>query len=89
MITEQDRQAVAVQLLSDPRFLDILRFLKDETIRQWVNGGGDMTAREALFRDVQAVGRLENRLQALAQNKTLDARKADEKERRAGPLKRS
>jgi hypothetical protein len=70
-IDEMDRIArlggFAANLLVDETFRDIVRGLKEDAMRQWVEAQHP-DEREALWRDIQAVGRLENTLHTLKQN---------------------
>ncbi len=79
-----DLRAYAKALRNAEGFQEIVRLLKAETIKDWANTDPTDTAkREAHYADIQAIGRLETRLQALENDGVL----ADRKER-AAQLKR-
>jgi hypothetical protein len=67
---------LARQLQTSPAFKAIVAAMKANIITTWANEP-DEQKRELLYRDVQAVGRLEAALQAAAQNLTMDERKAE------------
>lgn len=69
-------QTRAGYFLADDDFKAILVELKNAAIRKWADGRAP-DAREHAWHDLQAVGRLENYLRALADGKTLTARKED------------
>jgi hypothetical protein len=58
--------AFAETLLVDETFRDIMRGIKDDIIRSWGNCN-DPDNREALWRDLQAVGRFGQKLKDLGQ----------------------
>jgi hypothetical protein len=64
----------AMQLLGEETFRDILADLKNEVIRAWAEA---LTPekREECWRDLQAVGRLENALKAIGQSYRAEAQK--------------
>lgn len=67
----------ATDLKNDERFKEIVKALKAETLRDWAGtSSADMSRREELWRDIQAIGRVENRLQALVDNTKIAERKA-------------
>lgn len=79
-----DLRAYAKNLRRQEGFIEVLRLLKADTIRDWANTNATDTAgREALYADIQALGRIEGRLQALEN----DAVIADRKDK-AAALKR-
>lgn len=68
--------AYAKSLKGQEGFLEIMRLLKAQTISDWANTAPqDTAAREAHYADIQALGRIENRLQALTDNETIEHRK--------------
>lgn len=69
-------QTRAGYFLADDDFKAILVEVKNAAIRKW-SGGANLAAREDAWHDLQAVGRLENYLRALADGKTLATRKDD------------
>jgi hypothetical protein len=77
MATAEALARKAQGLLSDADFMALLATLKNDTLREWANTpSADMTRREEHYRDIQALGRLENRLKALVDNLKVDAKKA-------------
>lgn len=71
-----DLRAYAKGLRSQEGFLEIMRLLKAETIRDWANtDAADSAGREARYADIQALGRLESRLQALVDDAAISKRK--------------
>lgn len=80
----EDLAQSAQRLLNDHGFGAILRTLKNDTLIAWANTDPAATAaREAHWHDIQAIGRIEGRLKAIVQSKTLDDRKAARAEQRA------
>lgn len=74
----------AARLLVDPEFLDVLKALKDQAIRDWAATESlEADKREAAYRDLMAVGRLEYALKAFGQE--LRA----EQDNNGGPLPKS
>lgn len=70
--------------LQAPPFLDILKKLKADALRDWANtDSAAQDKREELYRDIQAIGRLENTMRALADAVLMEQRKADALRRRA------
>jgi hypothetical protein len=59
--------AFATMLLADATFLDVLKALKEDAIFCWTHGKS-ADEREAFWRDLQAVGRLQGKLETLGQN---------------------
>lgn len=79
---------LAKQLRENEAFKAILAAMKANTLREWANtASGAADEREALFRDIQAIGRLEAAIQAAADNVTMDARKVATAARKASPRK--
>lgn len=72
--TKEEIGALARQLRDSHVFKEIVAAMKGNIIAAWANEH-DADKREACFRDVQAVGRLEAALQAAAQNVEMDAKK--------------
>lgn len=83
IITEDPERRIragkrAHALLTDPDFTAILAELKAESLIAFVDStSGDAVKREEIYRDMQAVGRIEVRLQALADGAAVDQRKLD------------
>lgn len=73
-------QSRASQIREDEDFKAIIAQLKHRSIRKW-SDSKDTNSRESAWYDLQAVGRLENYLKALADGKTLDDRKDAAKEK--------
>jgi hypothetical protein len=73
------RQRMATKagiLLADDDFKQIIAELKKRALAQWANtASGESEAREELYRDVQAVGRLEALLSELVQGRRFEDRK--------------
>jgi hypothetical protein len=69
-LTDFDRIArlggYADALRNDENFKDVLRGLKDDAIRGWADSKST-DQREDFWRDLQAVGRLENKLRTLGE----------------------
>jgi hypothetical protein len=77
MASREQIGALARQLRTDATFADIVKAMKATIITAWANSAsGDAGRREELYRDVQAIGRLEIALQAAADSLTLDERKS-------------
>jgi hypothetical protein len=73
------------RLLADETFREVLVDLKNQCIRSWANtDSSDAIAREEIWRDLQAVGRLENYLAELGQQYRAEAQKADAKDKLNG-----
>jgi len=70
-VNEMDRitrlGGFAANLLVDESFKDVIRGLKDDAISGWTNAKSP-DEREGFWRDIQAVGRLENTLKTLKEN---------------------
>ena len=70
-VNEMDRitrlGGFAANLLVDESFKDVIRGLKDDAISGWTNAKS-ADEREGFWRDIQAVGRLENTLKTLKKN---------------------
>ncbi len=82
-MTEEALRRRAKELAADEGFRAILKRLKERAIREWANtSSADEKRREELYRDIQAVGRLENDLLALMSDAAIDARKADKAARK-------
>ena len=78
----------AERLLADETFREILADLKNRAIRGWADNQ-TTEEREASWYDLQAAGRLENRLAELGQQYRAEARKAEAREKRPpGPVRR-
>lgn len=73
--------AEATRLLADDSFREILADLKNRAIRGWAEGK-TADAREEFWRDLQAVGRLENYMGELGQQYRAEAQKAEAEERK-------
>lgn len=68
----------ARELAVDPGFKSIVKLLKERAIAEWANTpSASYDRREELYRDIQAVGRLENLLVDVISSETLDARKGE------------
>lgn len=81
--TERAMAEFASAALQAPPFLDILKKLKADALRDWANtDSAAQEKREELYRDIRAVARLENTMRALADAATMEARKADAARRR-------
>lgn len=69
--------ALAHQLRENAAFKEIITGMKANILRDWANTPSTANEiREGLYRDVQAIGRLEAALQAAVGNTQLDDRKA-------------
>ena len=70
-VSEFDRVArlgtFAAELLVNENFRDVIKGLKEDAILGWTNAKS-ADEREGFWRDMQAVGRLENALKTLKQN---------------------
>jgi len=68
----------AKTLQNSEGFKQIMRFLKTENLKDWANtNSGDADKREELYRDIQALGRFETRLQQIIDGAAIDQRKSD------------
>jgi hypothetical protein len=68
----------AKELQADEGFKAIVKALKERAIFEWANTPSHADGkREELYRDVQAVGRLENVLSELISGDKFNARKAE------------
>jgi|HubBroStandDraft_6_1064221.scaffolds.fasta_scaffold186034_3 hypothetical protein len=73
------------RLLADGTFREMLVDLKNRAIREWANTKSDGSEiREELYRDIKAVGRLENYLADLGQQYRAEAQKAEAKDKQNG-----
>lgn len=63
--------SLARNLLADETFLDIVKGLKEDAIRDWTSGKS-LDERETAFRDIQAVARLQAKLKTLVDNYTAE-----------------
>jgi hypothetical protein len=79
--SREEIAAFAADLLKQPEYLHVLRMLKNDTIYKWANEA-DADAREVLWHDIQAVGRLEVRIKMLADEKTISGRKEEAAKRK-------
>jgi hypothetical protein len=72
----------ATALLADETFREILADLKNDAIRTWADA---LTPekREDCWRDLRAIGRLENALKAFGQEYRAEAQKLETAERKA------
>jgi hypothetical protein len=61
----------AAALAQEPNFLELMKHLKNETFRLWANEAKTPDDREKCWHDLQAIGRLENKLADLPQQLTL------------------
>lgn len=68
----------AKELAADQGFKQILKLLKERSIYQWANtSSADHDRREELYRDIQAVGRLEHLIAEVISSENMDARKVE------------
>lgn len=68
----------AKSLQNSEGFKQIMRSMKTETLKEWANtASSDEGKREELYRDIQAVGRFETRLQQIIDGAKIDQRKSD------------
>jgi len=75
-LTERDVQTYAALMLTADAFAEIIRRIKADILRKWASEPNS-TARDALYYDIQAVGRFEAKLRTLAEAKVMDERKAE------------
>ena len=61
----------AMTLQTDATFLDIVKGLKEDAIRDWTYSKS-VDEREVAYRDLQAVGRFQAKLKTLADNYTAE-----------------
>jgi hypothetical protein len=73
----------AQNLVASANFKALMKQLKNEAIDRWANGSPTPAAREDAFRDLHALGRLETKLSALADDKRIAERKAVQAQARA------
>lgn len=75
--SKEEIGALARQLQNSAAWKEIVAAMKAEKLYNWANSkSDDETGRELLYRDVQAIGRLEAAVQSAADNLTMDERKA-------------
>lgn len=83
-----DIRKYAAGLLAQEGFLEVMRLLKAETIKDWANTEEkDVVGREARYADIQALGRFETKLKSLVDDATIDQRKADAAALKRGDIK--
>lgn len=73
-LTPDQFRAWAAHLAVDDGFKELLRVLKADVLQKWANEP-DAVKRESLYHDIQAVGRLEAKVQVLAEDRQIDQRK--------------
>lgn len=78
-MAETSKEAVArlaTSLKTNPAWQGLLAALKAVALRDWANTqSGEADKREGLYRDIQAIGRLEAAVQAVSDNAEIEARK--------------
>jgi hypothetical protein len=79
--SREEIAAFAANLVKQAEYLHILRLLKNDTIYKWANEA-NADAREDLWHDIQAIGRLEVKVKVLADEKTVSGRKEEAAKRK-------
>jgi len=77
----------AMNLMVDETFLDVVKGLKEDAIRDWTNGKSP-DEREAAFRDMQAIGRLQTKLKTLADNYTAEVTRLESEKKQLERMRR-
>jgi hypothetical protein len=77
----------AMTLQVDATFLDIVKGLKEDAIRDWTFSKSP-DEREIAYRDLQAVGRLQAKLKTLADNYTAEVTRLESEKKQIERMRR-
>ena len=77
----------AENLRADENFKDIIKGLKEDTIRNWKECT-DLMGREGFWRDIQAIGRLEQCLKTLGETFRAEVTQLESEKKQAERMRR-